>query len=347
MTAQVRTRLYLEGNKYYLLGAETDKFLLDGATFTVPQEIQKGHSTSNMKGYYITYFVEDNQLYGVMFDHFEDDSVKHTATVYSNQVPLKYTGACIVAKNANDREKEGEVFYSDYYSRYLKHDYAYELFFENGILKNTISLKDGIKETRKINRSIDYKEEGRMANKYLTANYGGTKGKPEYNIIVDENVIGNLDENIKVLLGLEYGSLIKLQEGISHSLTLKAYEQKEDFVESVSYIELMLRINGKNPVKICLSILSDKAYVQYSSPYEDGYEGAYDLAKAKNFLAALKATNILETYGGGEEVKKGTTLQWYIEVKYKNDQKETISGVNKIPSAWSEYMNVLDELQIP
>lgn len=64
-------------------------------------------------------------------------------------------------------------------------------------------------------------------------------------------------------------------------------------------------------------------------------------------MEALKVTNILETYGTGEEISKGNSLQWYIEIKYTNDYKETISGVSRIPAEWNEYMKALKDLQIP
>lgn len=116
------------------------------------------------------------------------------------------------------------------------------------------------------------------------------KKKPEYIIIVDENVVNNMDENISAILGLESDSLIKLQEGITHAFNFKALEAKETyFVENVSYIELMIKINESNYVKICLGLMPEEAYVQYISTSEDGYVGNYDITKAKKIFGSIKS----------------------------------------------------------
>ncbi len=346
MTAQARTSLYLEGNHYYMLGTETNKFLLDGGEFIVPREMV-ALATSNWKGYYITYFVEDKQLYGVMYDHFEEETIKHTAYVYSNQVALKYTGACIIAMNVNDRIKNDEIYYWDYPTRYVEHDYAYELFFEDGVLQDIVSLRAGIEEIERYDKLPSYKTREDVAKKYLGKRYGDSDRKAEYKVIVDENVQNNMSERIREILGVDANTMIKYQNGISLSFNVGALDRDDPFEESVLYIELMLKRKEEDALTIKLSMGEDGGTIHFTSPYEEGYAGDFNIVAAKDLLRALKESGIIDCGGGGQNLRNGDSMLWYVYVEYKDKTHKTISGVDKIPYCWDEYMNVLKELQIP
>ena len=74
MTAQIRTEFYFNGTRYFLIDSEFDKYLLDQTVFTIPIDFDhEGVCTANWKGYYVTYFLENRSLYGVLHEFLNDE----------------------------------------------------------------------------------------------------------------------------------------------------------------------------------------------------------------------------------------------------------------------------------
>ena len=97
MTAQIRTEFYFNGTRYFLIDSEFDKYLLDQTVFTIPIDFDhEGVCTANWKGYYVTYFLENRSLYGVLHEFLNDEDMKHKIIAYSQQKELAYTGTCII-----------------------------------------------------------------------------------------------------------------------------------------------------------------------------------------------------------------------------------------------------------
>ena len=113
MTAQIRTEFYFNGTRYFLIDSEFDKYLLDQTVFTIPIDFDhEGVCTANWKGYYVTYFLENRSLYGVLHEFLNDEDLK-MATV---KTPMKEEEK---AKPGNVKVITDKNGYALYFSRSL------------------------------------------------------------------------------------------------------------------------------------------------------------------------------------------------------------------------------------
>lgn len=343
MTAQARTSIYVEGNKYWLLDVEKDKHILEGAEFCVPRNIEPKMCTGNWKCYYTTLFLEEKQLYGVYYDFFKDEETEHEAVMYSNPVKLSYTGSCIIGKNADDVNRDSRIYYMDSYRELINHEYSYEISFENGVLKKVRDLRAGFSE---YHEGVDWKQQEIYAKKYLQNEYGGFKDRSGFSVTVDEDVKNNMDIRHKRILGLEGENLIKLSHGIENSIWFTmSRERNQPFDEKIAKLTLGIKRNTSSFMKIIFSCDED-INVYYESTAEAGYSGPYDKEKAKSFFIELDQCGIFDATGG-EKIRDNEELCWYINVEFKSKDKGHISGVNFIPSSWNNLLDVIRKLQIP
>lgn len=341
MTAQIRTEFYFNGTRYFLIDSEFDKYLLDQTVFTIPIDFDhEGVCTANWKGYYVTYFLENRSLYGVLHEFLNDEDMKHKIIAYSQQKELAYTGTCIIGKTINDRRKNSGYF-CDYYANFVEEDYAYELSFEKGYLVGLNNLDKCIEEYGK------EKCEPALLDKFLHGRYGKHTKEAEFEKVINSNATNNMDEHIRLILGLRKNSLFKYQDGLNHSFSVGAMAGEYLMEEDVEYLDIKIMDKEKNVTRVTLSCAEQtgrgKLICEVSD--EDGCFVEYDSEKLKGFLRALQDTEIFEDVGNIITVREGEFIAWYIDVRYKDNGQECLNGVNRLPEKWDDLLNVLEKLK--
>jgi len=134
--------MYIDGKKYTLIDVEIDKQIIDCAEFIMPENDNGVISCSGCwRGYTADYFVERSVLYGVKYG-LCNEAVKSPKTF------IPYTGSCIIAC--------GKLWIADFLECYLDSDEAFELYFEEGILKEKLTLISAIEKARKIESTDAY-----------------------------------------------------------------------------------------------------------------------------------------------------------------------------------------------
>jgi len=148
MTIQAPDFIYLGKKQYTLIDIEAGKQIIDCAAFAMPDHNRKiGISSACWRGYTANYYVVRKILYGVK-SHiiFFEDSKYEKITSLRTMIP--YTGSCIIA--------HGSRWISDFISTYTYFDEALELFFEQGVLKEKLSLISAIEKARSIRETDEY-----------------------------------------------------------------------------------------------------------------------------------------------------------------------------------------------
>jgi hypothetical protein len=142
MTFQASDHLYLGNKKYLLIDVEDGKQLIDLAVFDMPEHNDQIViiSTDCWRGYTANYYVTRNVLYGVKNEETYSDDLKRDRKIRSPRKMIPFTGGCIIGR--------GDPFNEDFLESYLDCDEAYELSFENGVLKEKRSLSSAIEKAR-------------------------------------------------------------------------------------------------------------------------------------------------------------------------------------------------------
>ncbi|HJJ31984.1 MAG TPA: HIRAN domain-containing protein [Methanocorpusculum sp.] len=135
MTAQEPDYLIFDNRSFIVIDIEYGKH-------PETEFIQPGknaiNTTANYRGYEAEYRIVDNRLFGIQIPADE-----------THPVPLHYTGSMLIARKTDD----DEFWITDSLWCFLDADEAFELSFEDGMLKNTRNLADACAEMKKIRTS--------------------------------------------------------------------------------------------------------------------------------------------------------------------------------------------------
>jgi hypothetical protein len=179
MTVQAPDYVHIGKKKYVLIDVEEDKQIITCADFGMPDSTEMIICTSCWRGYMADYYVIRKTLYGIKMDPVGKNR--------SSRTFIPYTGSCIIAY--------GDYWNSDFIESYLYYDEAFELYFENGILKEKLTLSSAIEKARAFRKTDEYKNNGdirdimeQIAREPLKYNYGGGTHKWRNN---------NDDDNMK------------------------------------------------------------------------------------------------------------------------------------------------------
>lgn len=146
MTVQSSDYVYLNGRKYVLIDVEKDKQLIDSADFKVPEIESVVISTGCRRNYTANYFVENGELYGI-----KSVQMYGNADFISEKIKMNYTGSIIIAYESE------KLNISDFLDCYLDYEEAYELYFENGVIKEEYNLNIAIQHFKQIQLTHNYK----------------------------------------------------------------------------------------------------------------------------------------------------------------------------------------------
>ena len=153
MTIQMSDFMYLGKKQYTLIDIEKGKQIISCATFVMPEhngEIDL--TTACWRGYTADYYVVKNMLYGVKSQTvIIDDGSKYgkAASLRSPRTMIPYTGSCIIAY--------GDCFVSDFITSYIDCKEAFELFFNQGVLKLKFTLISAIEKFFAVRETDEYK----------------------------------------------------------------------------------------------------------------------------------------------------------------------------------------------
>ena len=137
MSVQAADYVYLDNKKYVLIDIEAGKQIIDCATFDMPEDSGEiDIITACWRGYTAVYHIEEDMLYGVKAQGFGRRYFKSEKTF------IPYTGSCIIAF--------GEFWNSDFIVSYIYYDEAFELYFEQGALKEKLTLEAVIEKFKSI-----------------------------------------------------------------------------------------------------------------------------------------------------------------------------------------------------
>lgn len=141
MTIQANDFVWYKNKKYTLIDCEKEKELIDSADFNL--EDMDGVCTSCWRGYMAEYFIDDDELYGIkeIWVPCDDGKKLSLGIESSDKKKLNYSGSIIVALN-----EDGASGCADFTDDFLYFDEAYEMYFEEGVLLEIISLKAAIDE---------------------------------------------------------------------------------------------------------------------------------------------------------------------------------------------------------
>ena|GEM_PF-5250170 len=179
MTVQAADSFSIEGKTFWLIDVEAGKQIIDCADFGIKiDESLLALSTGCYRGYVADYSVEQDILYGVKrveisrrimpIENIRNRSMNNyhrnnrfvairgnigqqrrggyyydpfSYTIESEKTPIKYTGSCIIAG-------QGGGWNTDFIECYLYYNEAYELYYSDGLLVETRSLKSAINKFR-------------------------------------------------------------------------------------------------------------------------------------------------------------------------------------------------------
>jgi len=151
MTMQADDYVHIGKKKYTLIDVEKGKQIITCADFIMPEynEIMSARSTGCWRGYTAEYFVVRKILYGIKYQevYFEGS----TKEIKSPKISIPYTGSCIIAYCNN------ALKISDFLESYIDYDEAFELYFENGILKEKNTLISAIEKAKTLFETDEYK----------------------------------------------------------------------------------------------------------------------------------------------------------------------------------------------
>ena len=140
--------MYFGKKQYTLIDVEEGKQMIDCADFIMP--MYNGairYTTACWRGYTAKYYVIRKILYGTKsHDIFAKCSKFKKITSLRTIIP--YTGSCIIAY--------GGGWNSDFIQSYLDYGEALELYFEQGVLKDKLSLISAIEKARAISKTAEY-----------------------------------------------------------------------------------------------------------------------------------------------------------------------------------------------
>lgn len=150
MTVQAKDYVMFRNQEFVLIDVESGKQIICCADFVMPKPIEAVWSSACQRGYTANYTIRDGKLYGIRCECDEDDNF-----VKSNELPLNFTGSCVIASG----EAGGRWGRSDFLECYLDFDKAFELHFTNGNLDEERCLSEAIAEMREIETTAAYKSE--------------------------------------------------------------------------------------------------------------------------------------------------------------------------------------------
>jgi len=150
MTMQVADYVNIGKKRYVLIDVEKDKQIITCADFDMPN--QNGiiaSSTACWRGYMADYYVIRKILYGIKSQDIFFENSRENKKIKSSKTIIPYTGSCIIAY--------GDEWNSDFISSYIDYDEAFELYFENGILKEKLTLVSAIEKAKTFSKTDEYK----------------------------------------------------------------------------------------------------------------------------------------------------------------------------------------------
>ena len=156
MTVQIPDSMYFGEMEFVLIDTEEGKQIIEFAEFKMPEHdpMLGVINTACWRGYVAEYHVIDDMLYGI----------KDLGHVRSPITKIPFTGSCIIARGDN-------IWNTDFIEMYLDADEAFELYFEEGTLKEKLSLNSAIEEARAATDDNGETLE-RIARKPLKYGYG-------------------------------------------------------------------------------------------------------------------------------------------------------------------------------
>ena len=150
MTMQVADYVNIGKKRYVLIDVEKDKQIITCADFDMPDYTGIiSISTACWRGYMADYYVIKNILYGIKSQDISFENSRENKKIKSSKRIIPYTGSCIIAY--------GDAWNSNFISSYIDYDEAFELYFENGILKEKLTLASAIEKTRALSKTDEYK----------------------------------------------------------------------------------------------------------------------------------------------------------------------------------------------
>ena len=156
VTVQIPDLMYFGEMEFVLIDIEEGKQIIEFAEFAMPEHDPDllMLNTACWRGYAMEYHVIRDILYGI----------KDLGGIRSPRTMIPYTGSCIIARGDNIRN-------TDFIEMYLDADEAFELYFEEGVLKEKFSLDPALEEARAT--TDDNRETmDRIARKHLRYRYG-------------------------------------------------------------------------------------------------------------------------------------------------------------------------------
>jgi hypothetical protein len=150
MTMQATDYVNIGRKKYKLIDVEEGKQIITSVDFNMPSHNGIiSDSTACYRGYMADYYVVKKILYGIkMQEIYFKDSRKYKR-IKSSKIIVPYTGSCIIAY--------GDEWNSDFIDSYIDYDEAFELYFENGVLKEKLTLITAIEKERAFSKTDEYK----------------------------------------------------------------------------------------------------------------------------------------------------------------------------------------------
>jgi hypothetical protein len=141
MTMQAADYVTIGKKIYSLIDIEENKQIIKFADFVMPTHNGENYiSSACWRGYMADYYIIKNTLYGIKKQDYYCENTKEHKTIKSPKLFIPYTGSCIIAF--------GDAWNSDFLSTYIDYDEAFELYFDNGILKEKLSLLSAIDKVK-------------------------------------------------------------------------------------------------------------------------------------------------------------------------------------------------------
>ena len=149
MTMQAADYVNIRRKKYVLIDVEKDKQIITCADFKMPESDKIiPLSTACWRGYTAEYYVVRDNLYGIKCQEIYFEELKKEKIIKSSKVFVPFTGSCIIAY--------GDEWNSDFIESYIDYDEAFELYFENGILREKNTLISAIEKLKNLSKTDEY-----------------------------------------------------------------------------------------------------------------------------------------------------------------------------------------------
>ena len=152
MSVQSADYMYLGKKKCKLIDVEGKKQIIDCGDFPVPDESwYLNITTACMRGYTAVYYIVRKTLYGIKKQEvYNLQNIDEGKVIKSSKIMIPFTGSCIVAYG-------GKGWNSDFISSYLDYEEAFELYFEEGLLVEKLSLDSAIQKAKIMFESEKYR----------------------------------------------------------------------------------------------------------------------------------------------------------------------------------------------